>query len=423
MAQTNTTTTLDGFFKVVYGDQHINAVPEGLWLTKNVDFRESDKIGKDFEVPVILSQEHGVTYLASGDGATTLNASIAAVSKNATVDGSQIILRGQIDYEAAAKASTAKGAFQKTTELLVQNLIDSASKRLEIMFLYGGTGLAATSSSANASSTSTVVTLTVASFAAGIWAGMENASINFYKQSDGTLVSSSADAIFTVTSVDIDNHALTVTGTSTGISALDTAVLAGACDVYFRGAKGKECSGLDKIMTNTGQLFGISATTYTLWKATSYSAGSAALTMAKLLAAQSKAVAKGGLEEDTVLLCNPNTWNNLNSDQAALRQYDSSYSSSKSENGSEALVYHGVGGKIMVVSHPMIKQGEAFLFPKKRLKRVGAQDLSFKTPGRSDEIFLHIPDVNAYELRIYGNQALFGEKPAQMVKITGIVNS
>jgi hypothetical protein len=423
MAQTNTTATLDGFFKSVYGESHIAAVPEGLWLVKNVDFRESEKIGKQFEVPVILSQEHGVTYLASGDGATTLNASIAAVSKNATVDGAQIILRGQIDYEAAAKAQTSKGSFQKTTELLVQNLVDSASNRLEIMFLYGGTGLGVAASSVNTNTTTTVIQVSTATFAAGIWAGMENATLQFYKTSDASLISSSTNSIFTVSSVDMDNRKLTVTGTTTGIAALDTALGSVTCDIYFNGSKGKECSGLDKMMVNSGTLFGISASTYTLWKATSYSAGSAALTMTKVLSAQAKAVAKGGLQEDTVLLCNPATWNNLNSDQAALRNYDSSYSSAKAENGSESLVYHGVGGKITVVPHAKVKEGEAFLFPKKRIKRIGAQDLSFKTPGRQDEIFLHIPDVNAYELRIYGNQALFGEMPAKMVKITGIVNS
>jgi hypothetical protein len=75
------------------------------------------------------------------------------------------------------------------------------------------------------------------------------------------------------------------------------------------------------------------------------------------------------------------------------------------------------------MSHAMVKEGEGFIFPKKRLKRVGAADLSFKTPGRADEIFLHLPDKNAYELRIYGNQALFCEAPAKCVKLTGITNS
>lgn len=403
MAQANTISTLDGFFKTVYGDSHIDAVPENLYLVKNIDFRETEKIGRKFSVPVILSREHGVTYLASGDGVTTLNDSIAAVSKNVEVDGSQIIMRGQIDYEAAAKASTTKAAFMNTTELLVQNLLESASNRLEIMFMYGGSGLGTVSSLS-----SQEITLTAASWAVGIWAGMEGAVIDVY-----TSAGAVRQAGLVIASVDVDNRKLTVTGTTTGIVSTDV--------IYFKGAKGKECSGLDAILSNTGSMFGIDAAAYSLWKPNTYAVGGA-LTMAKILSAVAKAVGRG-LREDVDVLVSPVTWQALNSDQAALRKYDSSYSSSKSENGFEAIVYHGQNGKINVLSHAMVKEGEGFIFPKKRVKRVGAQDLSFKTPGRKDEIFLHIPDKNAYELRIYGNQALFCEAPAKCVKLTGITNS
>jgi hypothetical protein len=403
MAQTNTITTLDGFFKTVYGDKHIDAVPENLFLVKNIDFREAERIGRKFSVPVILSREHGVTYLASGDGVQTLNDSIAAVSKNVEVDGSQIILRGQIDYEAAAKASSSKAAFMNTTELLVQNLLESASNRLEIMFMYGGTGLATVSSLA-----SQVITITAASWAVGIWAGMEGAVIDVY-----TSAGAVRQAGLVISSVDVDNRTLTVTGTTTGIVATDV--------IYFKGAKGKECLGLDSLLSNTGTQFGIDAAAYSLWKPNTYAVGGA-LTMAKVLSATAKAVGRG-LREDVVCLVSPATWQNLNSADAALRSYDKSYSSSKAENGFEAITYHGQNGRIDVMSHAMVKEGEGFIFPKKRLKRVGAADLSFKTPGRADEIFLHLPDKNAYELRIYGNQALFCEAPAKCVKLTGITNS
>lgn len=403
MAQATTTATLDGFFKTIYGDKHIDAVPENLYLVKNIDFREAEKIGRKFSVPVMLSREHGATYLASGDGVTTLNDSVAAVSKNIEVDGSQIILRGQIDYEAAAKAQTSKAAFMNTTELLVQNLLESASNRLEIMFMYGGTGLGTVSSLA-----SQTITFTAASWAVGIWAGMEGALIDVY-QSNGTV----RQANLTIASVDVDNKAITVTGTVTGIASTDV--------VYFKGAKGKECLGLDSLLSNTGTQFGIDASAYSLWKPNTYAVGGA-LTMTKILSATAKAVGRG-LREDVVVLVSPTTWQNLNADQAALRHYDQSYSPSKAEGGFEAITYHGQNGKIEVMSHAMVKEGEGFIFPKKRLKRVGAQDLSFKTPGRQDEIFLHLSDKNAYELRIYGNQALFCEAPAKCVKLTGIVNS
>ena len=102
MAQQNTVATLDGNFKVVYGDGPVNVIPECSILQKKVKFETADKIGKAYNFPVILSNEAGVTYLAAGAGVQTLNDSIAAVMKEVSVDANQIICRGQMDYEAAA---------------------------------------------------------------------------------------------------------------------------------------------------------------------------------------------------------------------------------------------------------------------------------------------------------------------------------
>lgn len=415
MATVNTTSTLDGLFKSTYGTEPIDAIPQSSILQKMVKFKDADKTGDSYKCPVILSSENGVTFLAAGEGVATLNDSVAATLKNALVDGSQIFLRGQIDYEAAAKAETGKTAFVNATDLMVQNLVDSASKHLEMSFLYGQSGLGKFAS-AGATTTRTF-TLTAATHAPGIWAGAEGLKLDVYNGS--TKINTNADIV--VTSVDIINRTVLVSGNATDLTACDAS--ANAYDLYRKGAYGKECAGLDKIITNSSTLFGISASTYNLWAGSSYSAGSAALTMQKVLSAVSQAVGKGGLSEEVHVLVNPQTWSNLNSSEAALRMYDGSYSSSKSENGVEAIVYHGQSGKINIVSHPMVKGGEAFIVPMKRLKRVGASELSFKTPGRKDEIFLHRQDQNAYEMRIYGHQAIFIETPAKCVKITGIVNS
>lgn len=180
-------------------------------------------------------------------------------------------------------------------------------------------------------------------------------------------------------------------------------------------------AGVDKILTNTGSLFGINAATYGLWKSSSYAAGGAALTMAKVLSAVGKAVNRG-LNEDVMVLVNPITWQNLNSDQAALRSYDNPHSKD-SKNGFESITFHGQNGKIEVVSHPCVKEGEGFILPIKKVKRIGSSDITFKTPGREDELFLQLPSNAGVELRLYTNQAIFIESPARCVKITGITNS
>ena len=425
MAQYNTTSTLDGLFKVVYGEGPINAIPEVAILQAKVKFKQTERIGKAYNFPVILSSEAGVTYLAAGAGVSTLNDAIAAQLKEASVDANQIIIRGQMDYEAAAKAVASKAAFKNASELLVENLMETGARRLEMAFLYGqsATGLGTADSSANASATSTVVTMLAAGWAPGIWAGTENALINFYKVSDDSLVSSGADAIFTITAVNFTDRKLTVTGTATGIGALDTALGAGDCYIHWKGAKGVEPVGLDKIITNSGSLFGISAATYSLWAGSSYGFGSAAATTAKLLNMAGLAVSKGGLMEEADILMSPKTFTNLSGTMTDLRRQNGGAKETEGIAGFETIVLMGPNGKLNLVPHPMVKEGECFLVPMKRVKRIGSQEFSFETPGRKGELFLHIPDKNAYELRLYGAQAIIVETPAKCVKGTAITNS
>lgn len=426
MAQQNTVSTLDGLFKTVYGDGPINVIPEVSIVQKKVKFKESERIGKAYNFPVILTNEAGVTYLAAGAGVTTLNDSIAAQLKEATVDANQIIIRGQMDYEAAAKASAGgEKAFKNATELLVENLMETGSRRLEMAFIYGqsATGLGTADSSSNVSATVTNVTMLAAGWAPGIWAGAENAVVQFYKVSDDTLISSSADSYFTVTTVNFSTRVIKFTGTATGITALDTALAAGDCYIHWKGAKSVEPVGLDKIITNSGSLFGIDAAVYGLWSGSSYSFGSAAVTVAKILNMVGQAVSKGGLMEDVDVLLSPKSFTNLSGTMTDLRRQNGGQSEKTGIGGFENIVLMGPNGKITLVPHPMIKEGECFAVPMKRLKRIGSQEFSFETPGRKGEMFLHVPDKNAYELRLYGAQALICETPAKCVKGTAIVNS
>lgn len=422
MAQYDTPSTLSGLFKEVYGDDVMNLIPEAAKLIKIVPFVPEEKeIGNKYHQPVILSHEQGITYAAFNAGAFALNNSIALTMQDAQVSSSQILLRSAISYDAAARASKSKKAFQKATQLIIENMIESMSKRVEIANIYGATGLGKVASSVNTDANNTVVTLTTASWATGIWAGMENAQLDLYYS--GSIVGGTTPLI--ITKVDSANRALTLySATTANITAVDAAISAHAnlCDLYFAGAYGNEMSGLDKIITNTGTLFNISASTYALWQGNTHSAGSAALTMAKVLAAVAKAVDRG-LNEDCTMLLNPNSWSNVMSDLAALRRYDGSYDKSKAENGVQKVSFYSQNGKIDLVSHNIVKEGEAFIFPQKRCKRIGAQDMSFKTPGREDEIFLQLSGNAGFEIRNYTDQALFIETPARCVKINNIVNS
>lgn len=425
-----TISDLDGLFKEVYAPDIQKLMPEASKLIKLVPFSEEEKIGDKYEQPVVLTYPHGVTYAAPGAGAFSLNSAIAPKSKPARVDAYQHILRESMDYETAAKASSGgKKAFRKATELDVELMMESITKRVELDLLYGQTGVGVGDSSVNTDTTHTVVTLTTASWASGIWAGMENATIQFWKQSDNTLVSSSTDSIFTIDSVDVDNRKLTLSGTTTGISALDTALAAGDCDIYFNGSRTaastfSQMAGLVKIITNTGSLFEISAATYNLWKGNTYGAAGA-LTLSKILSGLAQPCGRG-LDEKVTVFLNDRTWANVASDQAALRKYDARYDEERAKNGFKALTLYSQNGEVELMPYNCIKEGMAIAVPLKQMKRIGSTDITWTLPGSSPEnprFFRELSDNAGFEYRVYSGQSIFCQKPARTLIITGIVNS
>lgn len=411
MSAVNTISTLDGLFKVVYADSINNLLPDFAILSRKIPFRMSEKLGEEYRVPVKLQYEHGFTYGASGDGAFSLNASIAGVIKKAQVNSTQIVLKSQMDYESAFKAAAGgKQAFQDSTQALVENMQESFAKRLEVAFLYGSTGLGKVSSTSVSGTTADIV-ISDATWAGGIWVGMKDCELDVYNSS--TKINTNAAVV--ITAVNISTKTLSVSGNNSDLSAI-----AATHDLYFRGAYGKEANGIDKLVTNSGSLYGISAAQYELWKGSSYNV-SGQLSMSKVLLGASQATVLG-LKEDSVVLLSPKRWTNLNNDLAALRRLDETYSSMKIESGTEGIVYHGVNGKMEIVAHPFVKDGEGFVLPLKRLKRVGSTDITFSRPGNKNSFFRELDGSAGFELRSYCDQQMFLEAPGMSVKLTGITD-
>lgn len=214
----NAMETLQGWFKELYAAQEISLVPDAAWLTKNIEFKKSEAgLGNLYHQPVVLTQEQGFTYAGPSAGAFALNAPIAAVLKDAQVQGAQILLRSQIDYESLARAANTKGSFGEASKLLVKNMVDAISKRLELMFLYGRSagGIATLSGTHTAAS----FTVSAATWAPGLWAGLEGASIHVLSVT-GSLPSLTVGTRrtgvsgTTIVSVDFATRVVTVTAAS-----------------------------------------------------------------------------------------------------------------------------------------------------------------------------------------------------------------
>lgn len=425
MADTNTVSTLDGLFKEVYADGVKHLLPDCVKILKEVKFSERTRIGDSYHQPVTLSGEHGVTYALAGAGAFTLDAPVVHTNKDAVVDGSQVVLRSYIDYEAASKAvSGGTKAFVGATSHLVMNMTESLAKRLETSLLYGRSGIGQFSSITDVNATTEKLTIDTATWASGIWSGSEGAIIELF---NGT---SQVGSDYTISAVDAANRVITVTASSGDITTLKSTIAGSptpTLDIFFKsaydgGSNYNEMLGIDKIITTSGSVFGIDNSAYSLWAGNSYAVGSAALTQAKVDAAVALAVGRG-LNENACLWVSPVTWGNLNTDQSAKRRYDSSYKSSKGDDGFESIVYYSQNGMIEVKPHSIVKEGEAFLMPMERVQRIGSTDLTFNRPGAEGKFFKELENKAGYEYRSYANQAVFLTHPARFVKFTGIVNT
>lgn len=412
-----------GDFKERYNTKGIqDAIPESRVILKNVEFDKATLVGNAFHTPVILSDEAGFTYAANNAGNYALNGPISLNVPDAQVRPAQITLVSQIAYDALSQSLGSGAAFLSATKLITKRMIDSMSKRVELAALYGGVGLGKTAltGSSNVNATTEIVAFTQQSWSDGIWAGTVNNQVQFYN--GVTLVSSGSDSVFTISAVNPSARTLTVTGSAAGITALHALVVTvpTTLDIYFNSAFGNEMTGIDKILTNTGTLFNISAATYDLWKSNVIDNAAGKLTFLALQNAVAVAVGRG-LDSTVDVLVNPKVWANLVTSQSGARRFDSSYKKSQMENGAEKLTFYSQNGTMNITPSLYVKEGDCFVLPFDTYQRIGSMDIEFMPQVMgSDEFFQYVPGFNAYELRLWTNQQIFCTLPARSVKIYNI---
>lgn len=405
----NTVGQLNGFFKEIYADKLKDLIPEGLKVINAIDFVSKEKQGGNlYHQPVILGMEHGVTFAASDEDAFNLLPAVAGQIKDAQVRGNPMVMRSILGYAAASRAMKGgQQAFMEATKYLVANMLRSASKKLEIEALYGQKGYA----TIGVTPVSAVMTITAAEWAPGIWAGAEGMPIDIYDATGVTLRGS-----FTVASVDMDSKTVTLTTSPVVAGVVATDV------IYHKGAFGNEFIGIHKILeTTSGVLFNINVGQFNLFKGNNYPAAGA-LSFNKLTKASARPVEKG-LDTKLTYFVNPRGWADLLNDQAALRMYDSSYSSSQIENGAKSIKFHSQNGELEIVPSIYIKEGYAYGLALEEWMRVGSSDITFKRPGQGEDFFRDLENSAGYEMRLYTDQAIFCMAPGKNVLISGIVNT
>lgn len=389
----------------------VDTIPAHSKLQEMVPFEK--KNGRKYLVPVWLTGEHGVTYSRPDNGAFTLEESVAAISQEAQVEPYQLIEKATMSYEAAFRS---EGGGQKAhvdgVVAVMKNVVDSLRKRTEMELFYGRKGAAT-----EASSASTFVVIAEGAWSAASWGGMKGAKIAILNSD----LAAAEDTDETIASIDLATRTLVVGNAQT----LDAGDL-----VYFKGQvtagatpTHNSMPGLEAIATNTGTLFNIDAATYELWKGTEVtSVGQASF--GRIMNAVSYAVQRGCME-DLVYFCSTKQYEALNGDMAGLRRLDTSYKYSQAESGHESLCFYGQSGKLEIIPHLFVRDGDGFVVPIKRLSRMGSTDITFKRPSANGDgqMVLDTAAAAGFELRAYTAQSIFCEKPAWLVKLSGITYS
>jgi hypothetical protein len=380
-----------------------------------IPLQKSKPLGRSYIFPVIVADEQGATFNTDGS-AFALNDAVSMQTEEATVQGVEIVYRGSISYKAVSAAINDSQAFANALALKVERLSESHARAAEFQLLYGGSGMGDVSGVTGTSGGTATVQVTDATWGDGIWTGSSGMKLDFYRTDDTTKINSGA---LSITSVDYSNKRVSVSGAQADIVSLTGASAYLNYKIYKFGAKGKEMVGINKILTATGTLFGIDTASYDLFKPTSYST-SGSLDFAKIQQAVVQAVGRG-LMEDVTCYLSPKQWSVLAADQASLRRYDNSYNPNKAEQGfkPDAISFYAANGKITIEPHPLVKNGDGFVLPINRFKRVGSTDITFQRPGRKDDFFRDLEDVAGYELRTYSDFAIVCEAPSRCVKITG----
>jgi hypothetical protein len=411
----NTVDTLNGLFKTQYAPDLNDLIPQHAILQQKIKYVPADKQnGAFYAVPCVLQSSQGVSYLGESGDAQSLQNAINAIMKEAQVKGSELNIRGQLSYKALSQASTAGArAFKKSSSWLVEDMANVAFTRLELSTLHGQVGLGVVES---VDAVARSVVISDESWATGIWVVLEGALFDFW---DGATKRCTAKLV----KVESDLRQLTFAAPTFGV--LDNTSL--GADIFPAGAKtgattfNEMCGIFKQYSTTSGTLFNIQdRQNYSLLQGNVVS-NVGEISSAKIVEACSKAVDKG-LMTDAIVLVGTKTFADLNAENMGLRMFDSSYAGAKAENGSQALSYDHINGKLSVVCHPFVKSGQALIMDPNDALFVGSSKPTFEIPGMPEKFFRLVQDYNAVELQNYADLAVFVHKPGQGVVLTGITH-
>lgn len=437
------TANVINLFKEVYGEL-TDLQPEDQALQRDIPFSQKQKVGEKYVEAVVLTAETGITLSATTD-AFELNPAIAGVVKQTEVTPYITVLPSVVPWGVMSRsAGGGKVAFFEATKFIVRNNLKSHSKFQEIFRLYGqadkllgyvsyytgvfrgtsfvaGTGTFAAGSAAataltftnGVNTSSKLVLFKPGDFASGIWVGMEGVKV-LEVDYNGAVVQSGK-----LVSVNSEYGYIGVDFTPTAPSAVSGS---GSYRICFDGMESaKDYIGVQKILSTTGTLFGISTSSYSLWQGNVLDLGGTQLTLRKFQTGVANMVNKGGMEGDLVVYVNPRTWATLASTEAGLRVYDSSYKKGEADNGFESVTFYTQSGRATFKPHRCCMEGDGFALHLPTWSRSGSAEVSFSIPGGpGGDVIFPLQNQAGYAFRSYSDQYVFCHMPAHNLYMKNI---
>ncbi len=420
------TSAIEPLLKVRYAG-FSNPLPSDDTIAKHAKFvTPEQRSGRSYNYPVYLGLPHGVTH-DDTHTAFALNAVISPTWKEATLNGSEILVRDNVAYgdvtatmNGIANGGGAGGAYMSAWDNCTMGLMQSGELYRELALLYGAgsTSTAAANlgvvnasiSGANLAAPQ-VVNLTRASWAPGLWPMMIGGLVDILQSDAATSRATSV----TVTNIAEATCRLTLT------TAASSATVAAGDVIIARSALDVSCYGLEAIAANTGTLFGISATTYPQWRVSSFSASSATLDRAKILGMCARQQARGAKGGGVLYLSGPCVADLIEEASELARFNDAA---DVKVQGATGLKYKTPIGDVEVKVHPYLKQGIGLLLPNATntqdgVVRVGSTDLTFGE-GQTEWKLIPLADNAGIQMRIYSDQAIIIRNPWHAVYVTGI---
>lgn len=429
-------------FKIRYADKIGDYLSACSILQQRFPFREKERTGELYQMPILTRRTAGGDYAAGGAGQVNFSDILTSKIVKAQLTGSQIFMGDGLEWEAAFASQAPDAAYSDSFDLCIRSIMDSHRFRIELDTLWGQHtgGSIGTVTGTPATSATATVTILAAERSAGILYNIEGHRLDIFASTLTTQRTSAITGItpsYEVISVQPDAGTIVVDNSA--------GVIADGDVIFLKGQRTTSAwnvaAGIHKWFSNTGSIAGIDASTNTVWSPNVIAVGSLPITFDQILRLSNRLLSRGMVGK---LLCvlTPRSWSDNMADMsAAVRRTPSE---KKYVLGAEAISFHTGTGEVEIIAHPYQKEGYAHVAPlmptkpegytKEELdtapiRRIGATDLTFVGPdgktGNSKKAayFEKLQRTNILYVETYSHQAPFVAAPAHTGVFTGIVPS